>query len=511
VSDTLEPPIQARRSRTGLRIALIALAGLGALLLLRPPVEVVPPQQFALRINHWTSTVDASLGEARVWVIPGMHSMRSFALDAQSYQPWQGSEAGSESPPLSSDGLGVDVAIGIRWQPDAEKLAANLDRLPGDLQRDLVRPLVHAVVRRQMARHTLAELFSGQQNAVKLAIQGELAPLLEREGLLLRDLSFGEIGLSHNGQRHSLQDRSYRPHRFATAGGDAPLQSSEGLSLGMEMVIRYALDAERLPETVHRLPADIDTQLVDPLVQGVIYKALTRYTMREIFSTKRQELQESIELALAPLMAKDGLVLRSVMLGNVDLPPDFRAGMDRLLAAELANEQMQHTLQLKQMQVKETELQAEAEKVRREKAAEAAAREQVIAAKAQEEAMRHVLPFKQKQVEQRQLEAEAERTARVKTAEGMAEARKIEAAAEAESRQKLADAEAYRLEQIGRVNSVQLERDGELISRYPLLIQKTMADKLSDKVSVIIAAPPADGGFIGSNLLGKPASGDGSR
>ncbi|HLA34984.1 MAG TPA: hypothetical protein VJ001_08980, partial [Rhodocyclaceae bacterium] len=40
------------------------------------------------------------------------------------------------------------------------------------------------------------------------------------------------------------------------------------------------------------------------------------------------------------------------------------------------------------------------------------------------------------------------------------------------------------------------------ISKNPLLIQKTMADKLSDKISVIIAPPPSDGGFIGSTLLG---------
>jgi hypothetical protein len=42
-----------------------------------------------------------------------------------------------------------------------------------------------------------------------------------------------------------------------------------------------------------------------------------------------------------------------------------------------------------------------------------------------------------------------------------------------------------------------------LISKHPLLIQKTMADKLSDKISVIIAAPPANGGFIGNALLGN--------
>ena len=307
----------------------------------------------------------------------------------------------------------------------------------------------------------------------------------------------------HELRTYSLQDQLYRPQRSSKADGEAPFQSSEGLSLGVELTLRYALDPTKLAISAKNLPADIGGELVEPLVQGVIYKVFTRYTVREIFSTKRQELQERIEAELKPLLATDGIVLRSVMMGNVDLPADYRAGMDKLLAVELQTEQMQYTLQLKEKQVRESELQAEAEKVRREKQAEAAASEQIIAAKAQEEAMKHVLPFKQKQIEQRQLEAEADKTSRIKTAEGLAEARRIEAGGEADSRRKLADAESYRMEQVGKVSSAQLERDGALISKHPLLIQKTLADKLSDKISVIIAPPPASGGFIGAALVGN--------
>ncbi len=306
----------------------------------------------------------------------------------------------------------------------------------------------------------------------------------------------------HELRRYPLQDQMYHPERSSKADGEAPFQSAEGLSLGVDLNIRYALDPARLAAVAKNLPDDLNTGLVEPLVQGVIYKVFTRYTVREIFSSKRQELQEVIEAELKPLFAADGLVLRSVMMGNVDLPADYRAGMDKLLAVELETEKMQYTLQLKEKEVKEAELQADAAKVTRERNAEAAANETIIAAKAQEEAMKHVLPFKQKQIEQRKLEAEADKASRMKIAEGTAEARRIEAAGEADSRHKLADAEAYRLELVGKVTSTQMERDGELITKHPLLIQKTLADKLSDKISVIIAPPPADGGFIGSALLG---------
>ena len=307
----------------------------------------------------------------------------------------------------------------------------------------------------------------------------------------------------HELRSYSLQDRVYRPTRSVKANGEAPFQSSEGLSIGVELAIRYALDADRADLISKTLPEDIDKDRVEPIVQSVIYKAFTHYTVREIFSSKRQELQEAIESELKPRLAADGIVLRSVSMGNIDLPPDYRAGMDKLLAVELETEQMQYTLQLKEKQVKEAELVADAQKVTREKAAEAAAQEQIIAARAQEESMKHVLPFKQKQIEQRQLEAEAEKAARIKTAEATAESRRIEAAGEADSRRKLAEVEAERLERLGKVQSDQMQRDGELITKHPLLIQKTLADKLSDKISVIIAPPPAAGGFIGNALLGS--------
>ena len=301
----------------------------------------------------------------------------------------------------------------------------------------------------------------------------------------------------------SLRDQSWHAAQMSRADGPAPLQSVEGLSLGADLTVRYAIDPLKVAALAKSLPDDVGTEVVEPAAQGVIYKVFARYTVREIFSTKRTEIQAAVEAELKPRLANDGVVLRSVQIGKIDLPADYKRGMESLLAEELAGEKMKYTLDLKDKQVRETELTAQADKVRREIGAEAAAREQIIAAKGQEEAMKHVLPFKQRQIEQRQLEAEAEKVTRIKHAEASAQARRIEASGEAEARQKLADAEVYRMDKVGKSNAEQMSREGVLITRHPLLIQKTMADKLSDKVQVIIAAPGTDGSFIGAGLLGS--------
>ena len=218
----------------------------------------------------------------------------------------------------------------------------------------------------------------------------------------------------------SLRDRSYRPVAMSRADGTAPLQSLEGLSLGADLTVRYAIDPLKVAVLARNLPEDVGSEIVEPGAQGVIYKVFARYTVREIFSTRRAEIQAAVETELRPKLAAEGLLLRSVQIGKIDLPADYKRGMEALLAEELAGEKMKYTLDLKDKQVKETELTAQADKVRREIGAEAAGREQIIAAKAQEEAMKHVLPFKQRQIEQRQLEAEAEKVTRIKGAEAAA-------------------------------------------------------------------------------------------
>jgi regulator of protease activity HflC (stomatin/prohibitin superfamily) len=309
----------------------------------------------------------------------------------------------------------------------------------------------------------------------------------------------------HQVRRFSTRDQVYRQIESASATGSAPFQSIEGLSIGIDLAVRWTVDAAGLAQMSKEFPDDLSADLVRPAVQGIVYPLFARYSVREIFSSKRTEIQQQLMSELKPKFAMVGLLLRGVDMGKVDLPADYRKGMEKLLAEELDTEKIGYTLQLKEAQVKQQQLEAEADKVRRQTAAEAAGIEQVIAARAQEETMKHILPFKQKQIDQRRLEAEAEKVARIRTAEGAAEARRIEAKGEADSRLKLADAEVYRLDLVGKTNAGQMEREGVLITHYPLLIQKTLADKLSDKVQVIIAPTPQAGRFIGSNLLGAAA------
>ena len=111
--------------------------------------------------------------------------------------------------------------------------------------------------------------------------------------------------------------------------------------------------------------------------------------------------------------------------------------------------------------------------------------------------MQYTLPLKQKQIEQSRLEAEAHKEATVKNAEALAEAKVIDSKAEMERRKMLTVAEADRIRVTAAADAERMKSEGEMLKLNPLLINKIVAERLSDKLQIMMV--PADGKFFFAN------------
>ena len=151
--------------------------------------------------------------------------------------------------------------------------------------------------------------------------------------------------------------------------------------------------------------------------------------------------------------------------------------------------------------MKIAELQAEAEARQKEKQAEGDAQSKVIEAKGEADAMQYTLPLKQKQIEQSKLEAEARKEATIQNAQADAEAKVIDSKAELQRRNLLADAEASRIRLMAAANAERMTSEAELLNKSPLLINKIVAERLSDKIQVVMV--PSDGKFFFANDVFK--------
>lgn len=279
------------------------------------------------------------------------------------------------------------------------------------------------------------------------------------------------------------------------------VQSREGLNIGLAVTVRYRLDPSKLASVQAHLPQPADQQLVPPVVASAWRELAPSYTVRELFSTKREEVRSRAAGMITKKLAADGIVVEEVMLSDIQLPEQYAKGLEGLLLKEQQNDQMSVDTEIQQKQVKIAELQAEAEAKQKAKQAEGDAQAKVIEAKGESDAMQYTLPLKQKQIEQTKLEAEARKEATIQNAQAEAEAKVIDSKAELQRRNLLADAEASRIKLIAAANAERMTSEASLLNKSPLLINKIVAERLSDKIQVVMV--PSDGKFFFANDVFK--------
>jgi regulator of protease activity HflC (stomatin/prohibitin superfamily) len=275
------------------------------------------------------------------------------------------------------------------------------------------------------------------------------------------------------------------------------VQTREGLLVGLAVAVRYRLDPTRLAYIHSNLPQPVDQELVAPAIVSVFREIAPAYMVREMFATKREEVRQMASARIAAKLGSDGIVVKEVVLRDIQLPHEYAKGLEGLLLTAQENERLVVQLDVKQKLVRAAELEAEAAKVREIKEAEAKAQVTVLEAKAQADAMQHTLPLKEKQIQQTRLEAQARKEATVQNAEAMAQAKIIDSKAELEKRKLMSESDEYRIRRVAAADAERMKLEATVLKENPLLIQKIIAEKLSDKVQIMMV--PNDGKFFFAN------------
>jgi len=404
-------------------------------------------------------------------------------------------------------------------------------------------PLVQLVLRILSARRKAAEATEpGQGELAKTEIEpeeipwrGPLAlmlvaclPLLVAASIVVVPSGMGGVRVSQIGGTipgtlypgvhfvtpfvESIETFDLRDHLFTAGiveeGGKAATQKSgltvqslEGLNIGLAVTVRYRLDPNKLDSVQAHMPQPVDKELVPPVVASAWRELAPQYTVREIFSTKREEVRQKAATIITCKLDADGIVVEEVMLSDIQLPEEYAKGLEGLLLKEQEDDQMGVLTDIQQKQVKIAELQAEGEAGQKVKQAEGEAQSKVVEAKGEADAMQYTLPLKEKQIEQSKLEAEARKEATIQNAEADAQAKVIDSKAELERRNLFADAEANRVRLMAKANAERMTSEAELLNKSPLLINKIVAERLSDKIQVLMV--PSDGKFFFANDVFK--------
>lgn len=302
---------------------------------------------------------------------------------------------------------------------------------------------------------------------------------------------------------YDTREQVYTTSANSTPKGESEVlivQAREGLNIGLAVSVRYRLDPRRLNYIHANLPQPVGEQVVAPVVSTTYRQLAPNYITQEIFATKREELRAKAADAIKARLESDGILVREVLLRDLQLPAEYAKGLEGLLLKEQENERLGTEQEIKQKEVRIAELEAEAQKARDVKAAEGQAQVRVLQAKAEADAMQYTLPLKQKQIEQTKLESEARKEATLQNAEAAAQAKIIDSKAEVERQKNLSEAEANRIRVTAAADAERMKFEAAVLKQNPMLIQKIIAERLSDKLQIMMV--PMDGkNFFANDVL----------
>jgi regulator of protease activity HflC (stomatin/prohibitin superfamily) len=310
---------------------------------------------------------------------------------------------------------------------------------------------------------------------------------------------------------YDTREQVYSTAASASAGAKSDnevlvVQAREGLNIGLAVSVRYRLDPRRL-DTIHaNLPQPVGEEVVAPVVSTTYRQLAPNYITQEIFATKREELRAKAAAAITTRLESDGILVREVLLRDLQLPAEYAKGLEGLLLKEQENERLGTEQEIKLKEVRIAELEAEAQKARDVKQAEGQAAVRVLQAKAEADAMQYTLPLKQKQIEQTKLEAEARKEATLQNADAAAQAKIIDSKAEVERQKNLSEAEANHIRVTAAADSERMKFEAAVLKQNPMLIQKIIAERLSDKLQIMMV--PMDGkNFFANDVMRSAFSG----
>jgi regulator of protease activity HflC (stomatin/prohibitin superfamily) len=100
-------------------------------------------------------------------------------------------------------------------------------------------------------------------------------------------------------------------------------QAKEGLRLGLAITVRYRLDPKRLDYIQSNLPRPVEEEIAPPIAASVWRELVQNYTVRDVFSAKREEVRQKTADMITQKLATDGIVVKEVILRDIQLPQEY--------------------------------------------------------------------------------------------------------------------------------------------------------------------------------------------
>jgi regulator of protease activity HflC (stomatin/prohibitin superfamily) len=150
--------------------------------------------------------------------------------------------------------------------------------------------------------------------------------------------------------------------------GDDAIETltKDGQIVKMDLSVRFHIDPTRLANLHREIGPDYINKVVRPEIRNQIRSSVSAYPVTEVYTEKRQEIQNQTQENLKKKFRASYLILDEVLIRNIRFSPEFEKAIEQKQIAQQEAQRMQYVLE-KERQEKDRkiiEAQGEAESIR---------------------------------------------------------------------------------------------------------------------------------------------------
>lgn len=135
--------------------------------------------------------------------------------------------------------------------------------------------------------------------------------------------------------------------------------SSNGLQIKVDVSIRYQPVISKLGFLHQKFRTDYAAAFIIPEIRSSVRKVVGRYTPEELYSKKREEVQERIFEDMKAVMGENYLIVKALLMRSIELPQTLQDAIERKLAQEQASLEYEFKLEREQKEAERKKIEAE--------------------------------------------------------------------------------------------------------------------------------------------------------
>lgn len=137
--------------------------------------------------------------------------------------------------------------------------------------------------------------------------------------------------------------------------------SSNGLSIGMDVSVRWQPDVSTLPDLHTTYGTDYYRKLVQPELRSAAREVVGLFTPEELYSSKRQELQTQMIDRVRKGVETRFISIEAVLIRDVRLPQQIQTAIENKLKEEQEAQRYEFTLEKERLEAQRKKIEATGE------------------------------------------------------------------------------------------------------------------------------------------------------